>query len=289
MKYGISIIIFGSVGDPRVLASLARDAEEAGWDGFFTWDHIAFPWPVPIADVTVSLAAAAAATQRIRLGAMVTPVPRRRPWKLAREMAALDHLSGGRVIMGVGIGGVPQEFDDLGEETDPRVRGVMLDEALAVITGLWSGEPFSFEGEHYRVRGAQFLPGPVQQPRIPVWVGGGWPNRRPFVRAARWDGVFPVVPDGGPDDLLSPEEIGAVREFVAARRDPGTPFDIVATGHTPGHDLARGAEIVAPYIEAGATWWAESIHGLRFEQTSDSSTWELDAMRERIQQGPPRP
>lgn len=284
MKYGISIINFGPGLDARGLAAFARDAEEAGWDGFFIWDHISMGWPMPFADVTVSLAAIALATERIRFGALMTPLPRRSPAKFAREAIELDHLSGGRLIVGSVIG-VDEESGWLGKPTDPRVRAAMLDEALAIITGLWTGEPFSYEGEHFQVRNLQFLPTPCQQPRIPVWVGGTWPNKKPFERAARWDGVFPAAPGGGPEDLLTPAQIREIVEFVSERREPGAPFDAVASGHTPGDDPARDADLVAEYAHAGATWWLESVHGLPpvVREGQDA----LDAMRARVRQGPP--
>ena len=181
--------------DPRLLVEIAADAEAAGWDGVFVWDHIAREEDpsVPATDPWIAVAGMAVRTQRVRLGVMVTPLARRRPWKVAREAVALDALSGGRFTLGVGLGGGQQaEFAAFGEEADPRVRAELLDEGLAILDGLWSGEPFSFEGKHHRIGGAQFRPRAVQQPRVPVWVAGRWPNRRPFRRAARWDGVFPV-------------------------------------------------------------------------------------------------
>jgi alkanesulfonate monooxygenase SsuD/methylene tetrahydromethanopterin reductase-like flavin-dependent oxidoreductase (luciferase family) len=155
VRYGVSVPNFGVGVDARAIAELAREAEEAGWDGFFLWDHLfAFsPGPVPVVDPWVALTAVALSTSRVWLGPMVTPLPRRRPAKLARETASLDHLCGGRLILGVGIGAMPYEHDYLGEEADMRVRGAMLDEGLEVLTGLWSGEPFGHRGEHYRVAG----------------------------------------------------------------------------------------------------------------------------------------
>lgn len=188
MKFGIYLPNFGTYGDVRALANLARDAEQSGWDGFYIWDHIAGEH-MPIVDPWVGLAAAALQTERIRIGTTVTPLPRRRPWKLARETVSLDHLSGGRLTLGVGIGLGQAEWNDLGEQTDLKQRGAMLDEGLQVLTGLWSGEPFSFSGQYYQVKEAHFLPKPVQQPRIPIWVGGFWPNKAPFRRAA-WAGSW---------------------------------------------------------------------------------------------------
>src|SRR5690348_5018854 len=152
MQYGISVPNFGAYFDPRVLAALARDAEQAGWDGFFLWDHMLgfYPGPVPVVDPWVALAAIAMATERVRIGPMVTPLPRRRPQKLARETLSLDRLSGGRLTLGIGLGGDPGgELTAFGEELDPPTRGRMLDEGLELLVDLWSGENVLHRGEHY--------------------------------------------------------------------------------------------------------------------------------------------
>jgi len=187
MRFALYVEITGLLGYPQTLARLAREAEAAGWDGFFIWDIFGgdSAAPAPVVDPWIALAAIAATTERIRFGTMVTPLPRRRPWKLAREAVSLDHLSGGRLILGVGIGAMPEEFARFGDEPDPRKRAEMLDEGLEVLTGLWSGEPFSFHGRYYWVEEATLLPRPVQQPRIPIWVAGIWPHKPPFRRAAR--------------------------------------------------------------------------------------------------------
>ena len=175
MRYGISIPNFGDWADPRTMVGLARDAEAAGWDGFFLWDHIRFTaTPVPVQDPWVLLSAIAAHTERLILGPMVTPLPRRRPWVVARQAVSLDHLSNGRVLLGIGIGEpVDLEYAAFGEDPDRKVRAEKLDEALAIIAGLWSGEEFSFTGVHYRLEPMRFAPRPVQQPRIPIIVAGG--------------------------------------------------------------------------------------------------------------------
>lgn len=164
---------FGDFAHPGHLLDLARRAEAAGWEGFFLWDHVyAGDWAGPVIDPWVTLGAVAQVTERIALGTMVTPLPRRRPTTLARQTVTLDHLSGGRLVLGVGIGWPPDlDFANLGDSGDNRVRAAQLDEGLKVLTGLWSGERFSFSGEHYRVTDARFVPPPVQQPRIPIWVG----------------------------------------------------------------------------------------------------------------------
>ncbi len=290
MKYGIDLPPYGPFASARVLADVAREAEQAGWDGFFIWDHVARAWKIDIVDTWVALAAMAMTTQRIRLGPLVTPLPRRRPWKVAREAVSLDHLSNGRLILGVGLGtGRPPEWANFNEQTDAKKRGEMVDEALDVLTGLWRGESFSYDGQFYQVKDSTFTPRPVQQPRIPIWTGGYWPNKKPFRRAARWDGAYPLEKDsahpwGGP----LPEQVREVAAFIQEQRQSDAPFDIVCRGEpTPGADPARGAAMVAPYAEAGATWWIEAVHPWAFGRDWED-VWPFTAMRERIRQGPPK-
>ena len=280
----------GPFGDARTIADLARDAESAGWDGFFLWDHIADRDEdgnsLPHTDPWLALAAAAMQTKSIMLGTTVTPLPRRRPHKLARETVTLDRLSGGRLILGVGIGGGPLEWDHMGEETDLRSRGRMLDEGLEILAGLWSGEPFQFDGEHYHIEGAQFLPPSFQQPRIPVWVGGVWPNRRPFRRMARWDGMFPLFNVYGPEQ--EPVFAEAVAFVQAERERLGLRghFDVIKMGMSPGDDPAKAAACINPAIKAGATWWLEllmpEVYGL---YPADPEAYPV--LRNRVIQGPP--
>jgi alkanesulfonate monooxygenase SsuD/methylene tetrahydromethanopterin reductase-like flavin-dependent oxidoreductase (luciferase family) len=282
MRYGIYLPNFGDYGDPATLVDLARQTEAAGWDGFFLWDHLQLFDPafaVPVVDPWVALSAIATVTEHIRLGPLVTPLARRRPWKLARETVSLDRLSGGRLILGVGLGEPAEtEFAWFDEDADPAVRAAKLDEGLAVLAGLWSGRPFSFAGEHFQVRETVFLPTPVQTPRIPVWVAGYWPNRAPMRRAARWDGVFPADAASGGMRPLSPDALRQVLAYIRDRRGTVEPFDAVLMGETPGDDRPAARAIVAPYAEAGLTWWLEALHGYRGP---------LEATRERIAQGPP--
>lgn len=260
MKFAVNVAPAGEFADARVLANLARQAEEAGWDGFFLWDHVVIPWEEQLADPWIALTACALATSRIKLGTCVTPVPRRRPHKLARETATLDRLSGGRLVLGVGIGLFQQEFAGLGEETNERTRGDMLDEALDVLTGLWSGEKFSFEGKHYRITDQQFRPTPLQQPRIPIWIAGMWPNKRPFRRAAHWDGVIPIDP--GLQEL-TPDTFAEIIAYTRGHRTSDTPFDVsVGALSTGPKDNARARA----YAAAGVTWWHESINAERVER-----------------------
>ena len=287
MNFALYMPPFGDFSDPRTLASLAQDAESAGWDGFFLWDHVALDWPGTVVDPWIALAAVAAQTEGIRLGPLVTPLPRRRPWKVAREAVSLDHLSQGRVVLGVGLGILPEEFENLGDEGDLKVRASMLDEGLEVLAGLWSGEPFSFEGEHYRIKEAHFLPKSLQEPRIPIWVAGLWPAKAPFRRAARWDGVFPL---NQPDlyQALTPQQIKDVVAYIGEHRTSNAPFEVLHRGTTSGEDRAQDLEIVAAYAEAGATWWLENIHPWRFGWEGEGA-WPIEAMRDYISKGPPKP
>lgn len=275
MRFALNTPNFGIYFDPRLLAELAHDAEAAGWDGFFLWDHIGAAWEVPIADPWIQMAAMAMTTERIKLGALVTPLPRRRPWKFARETVTLDHLSRGRLVVGVGIGSDSGlEYSTFGESPGDRLHGAMLDEGLEVLTRLWSGETFDYTGAHYRLTQARFLPVPVQQPRPPIWVAAIWPHKRPFRRAAQWDGVCPIGPDGADP---TPDEIRAMVAYVHEHRTAATPFDVALGGRAYTWPAAERAARLRAYAEAGVTWWQEG-----FDWTNT-----LDEVRAVIRQGPP--
>jgi alkanesulfonate monooxygenase SsuD/methylene tetrahydromethanopterin reductase-like flavin-dependent oxidoreductase (luciferase family) len=281
VRYAVNVPNFGPYADPRTVAALAADAEAAGWDGLFIWDHVTFikVWTLEIGDPWIILTAAALATERIRLGTLVTPLPRRRPSKLARETVTLDRLSGGRLVLGVGLGAPPEdEYGTFGEATDPRTRASKLDEGLEVLTGLWSGRPLTFHGRHYQVDDVTFHPTPAQQPRIPVWVAGEWPGTGPFRRAARWDGVAPMKAGGSPESL-TPAEVSGVVELVGAHRSGRGPFEVVVGGITEGRDPAADRDAVAALADAGATWWSEWLTPLRGD---------LEVVRARVRHGPPR-
>ncbi len=210
---------------------------------------------------------------------MVCALARRRPWKVARETASLDRLSGGRLVFGAGLGSAGErEFEDFGEDSDPRHRADLLDEGLEVLDGLWSGDAFDHRGAHFTVRGACFRPTPVQRPRIPVWIAGRWPARRPFRRAARWDGVFPTHRDVGQAETMRPEQLAEIVGYTREHRDPAVALDVVVEGQTPGHDAARDRAALEPYREAGLTWWIEKLGWFRGPRP---------AMRARIDAGPP--
>jgi alkanesulfonate monooxygenase SsuD/methylene tetrahydromethanopterin reductase-like flavin-dependent oxidoreductase (luciferase family) len=276
MRYGFFLPNFGPFGDARCLADLAARAEAAGWDGFFIWDHILFSATDsrPVVDPWVALAAVATTTERMRLGALLTPLSRRRPWKVARETVSLDHLSRGRLVFAAALGYPPDaEFELFGEVSDDRERARLLDEGLEVLTSLWSGREVHFEGEHYHVGPVTFQPPSVQQPRIPVWIGGWWPNKPPFRRAARWDGVAPEMADWS---LPKVSDVAAITDYVAQHRQVPDPFDVVINGHDC---WSRQAEMT-DYAEAGLTWWLE-----RVDPERAFSEGEAGAL---IDKGPPR-
>jgi alkanesulfonate monooxygenase SsuD/methylene tetrahydromethanopterin reductase-like flavin-dependent oxidoreductase (luciferase family) len=268
-------------GDPGVIAELGREAEGAGWDGFFVWDHIAYREPAaPVADPWIAIAAVAATTERIRLGVLVCALARRRPWKVARETASLDLLSGGRLVFGAGLGSMAaEEFEAFGEDGDGRARAARLDEGLEIVAALWSGEPLDHRGEHYTLRAPGFRPRPLQRPRIPVWIAGRWPARPPFRRAARWDGVFPTHRDVGDAETMSAGQLAEIVDFTRAQRQASAPIDVVIEGQTAGDDPAAELERVLAYRAAGLTWWIEKLGWFRGS---------LGEMRARVAAGPPR-
>ncbi len=288
MHYGVYVPNFGPYGDVRVLAELAFEAEEAGWDGFFIWDQVSKTTLTPgfdaMVDSWVALTAIAIRTRAIRLGPLVTPLPRRRPWVVARETVSLDRLSDGRLIFGVGSGGGYFDFEALGEVKDNRRLAALLDEGLEVMTGLWSGEPYHHEGAAYAIKEAQFLPRPLQSPRIPIWVAGVWPAKAPLRRAARFDGVVPIGRDLPMTAMLSPQEMREIVNYVASQPGYTTSFEIVHMGITDGTDLEHDREVTRAYQQAGVTWWLEKILP---ERWGSWSNWPLEAMRACIRQGPP--
>ncbi len=271
MQYGF---IFPGEG-ARAAAELAHEAEAAGWDGFFVWDSV---WGI---DPWVTLAAVAMRTERVRIGTMLTPVSRRRPWKLAGETVTLDRLSGGRLILSVGLGATETGFDKFGEETDRKIRAELLDEGLDILTGLWRGQLFNYSGKHYLVQETTFMPPPppVQSPRIPIWVVGLWPRTKSMQRVLRYDGLLPAKMGDGGISTVTPADIREMKAFIEARRTGTTPFDIVMEGQTPGGDRVRAGETVQPLAEAGVTWWLETMW---------SPPNEPEDARARIRQGPPR-
>ena len=256
MKLGLFFPPFGELADPGRVADLAVAAEESGWSGFFVWDHILSRPGVPVADAWITMAAAAAATREIKLGAMVTPLSRRRPWVLARQVATLDRLSGGRLVLGVGLGDDGwKEFSSFGEVTEPRERAALLDDSLEALQRLLAGEQVEFEGKRLAVHSSPFLPRPAQDP-VPVWVACRWPNRAPMARAARMSGCFPIFP--GSPDVPAPADVSAVRDDLVAR-GAGDGYDLVIRCVLRRHDPDRRAATLAALEDAGATWVVEGI------------------------------
>jgi alkanesulfonate monooxygenase SsuD/methylene tetrahydromethanopterin reductase-like flavin-dependent oxidoreductase (luciferase family) len=278
VKFGISIPNFGSYADVRAVAEMAREAEDAGWDGLFYWDHLVGDEVIGQVriDPWVALGAIAMWTKRIRLGTMVTPVPRRRPWKLARETVTLDHLSGGRLTLGVGLGFPPEEVSVFGEDANKRTRAEKLDEGLDVLVGLWSGREFQFMGKHFQVVATTFQPSPVQFPRIPIWVAGMWPAKPPMRRAARWDGAFRIH-NGGMTPLTL-DDVVEISSYIAAYRDSPEPFDFVIARESCGDGPLKDQASLRDFETAGVTWWLESINDWRGS---------FSEMRRLIRGGPP--
>jgi alkanesulfonate monooxygenase SsuD/methylene tetrahydromethanopterin reductase-like flavin-dependent oxidoreductase (luciferase family) len=291
MRFGVTLPNAGLGADPTVLADLARDAEESGWDGVFVWDagvpdHDIAPDPqdpalAPVIDPWIALALMANATERVTLGPMIAPLARRRPWKVAQESVTLDHLSGGRFVLPVGLGWAPDPwFRCAGEPVEARTRAERLDEALAIIDGLWWGDDVCVSGRHFHVDGLRLRPLPVQRPRIPVWVVGGWRSERSLARAARWDGVIPQrIKSAEP---LTTDELRELVGIVTAQRT-GEPFEVVIEGLTPEHDPEESSAYTRGLAAAGATWYLDSVWLYLYETPGTP-----DAIRRRIRKGPPR-
>jgi alkanesulfonate monooxygenase SsuD/methylene tetrahydromethanopterin reductase-like flavin-dependent oxidoreductase (luciferase family) len=267
MRFGLHVPQLGVLGEANALVDLALRAETAGWDGFFVWDHLMHAGDLPACDPWVTLGAIAVSTEHLQIGPLVTPLPRRRPWKVAREAATLDRLAGGRTVLGVGIGTDHyREFTAFGEPatTDPA-RAVLLDEGLDIVTALWTGKRVTYTGSHLTVSDVLQIPTPFQQPRVPIWCAAVWPHRVPLRRAARWDGVVPVGRVGVAD-------ITDLRREVEDHRTVDTPFEVAL----PTSAATSGA--IADYEAAGVTWWLVSL----------DSRAELAALQAQVDRGPPR-
>lgn len=291
MKYGLDITSAGPWGRPDQIAELAALGEECGWDGVFCEDYLCFPpedarpdEPVDTYDVWITLALAAQATSRVTLGTMVTPLPARKPASIASQALTVDHLSGGRLVLAVGLGGDERtNFAALGQTDTMRERGELLDESLEVITRLWSGESVSFEGRRLRLEGAQLRPRPLARPRIPIWVGGALTKARPRQRALRWDGacLYRIPPADGWEDV-TPDDVRRLRADAEERADGGDGFVILVGGRERAHEpnqVASDRRYVAELAEAGADWWQEYV----------PPRLSYDEARRRIEAGPVRP
>ena len=277
MQFAIGVPNVREYADPRVLLDLGLRAERANWDGFFVWDHLLYhEVGDPVCDPWVALAAVAAATTRLRLGVTVCALARRRPWKVARETAALDILSGGRLVFGAGLGSIPGEFATFGEDANGRTRADRLDEALSIVTGLWTGEPYSFRGRYFTVEETVFNPTPMQRP-LPVWIAGRWPNLRPFRRAALWHGVFATHEDVGHGQTMTAAQLAEIVGYTQTHRVGEGPFDVIMEGVSEYDRLSSGDDF-ADYEGVGLTWWVERLGWFRGT---------LDEMGDRIDKGPP--
>lgn len=287
MKYGIYLPNFGSFGNAEMISAIAEEAEKAGWDGCFIWDHLVRTAAAPVVDPWIALSAVAVKTKHIKIGALVTPLARRRPWKLARETVSLDHLCNGRLVFGIGLGGSSGqvvEWENFGEITDLRKRAEILEEALEILVGLWSGKSFSYKGKHFEVKESIFLPAPLQRPRIPIWVAGNWPHKAPFRRAAKWDGVVPIInPQEGQNPL---SQIKEMIQFIKGNRGNLDNYEIVyGVPPTPRDSDIKGT--IIPFMEAGVTWWNEQIYPIHFGGKWEEE-WPADDMIRFIRQGPPK-
>jgi hypothetical protein len=274
MKFGVALPYV----DARTAADLAQLAEESGWDGVFMGDAI---W---CTDPLIALTAAAMVTSRIRLGVMVIPVPLRRPWKIASEAAALDNLSGGRLILGLATGAAWMGWYAFPDEvTDTRTRAEMLDETIDILTLLFRGKQFDYEGKHYHLRLTQlseqyYPPPPVQQPRIPLWVVGAWPRKKSMRRILKCDGLLPQKMNAQNQfEEVLPADVCEMKAYIDANRNSVAPFDIIVEGKTGGLNADQLRQKIQPWVDAGATWWIEGL----WEETRDG-------VAERLRQSPPR-
>lgn len=250
-------------------------ADQAGWDGVFVWEAA---YGI---DAWTLLAAIATSTKRVRLGTMLTPLPWRRPWKVASQVATLDQISGGRAILSVGLGAVETDLPRTGEIIDLRTRADRLDEGIDLIRGLWEGQQ-SFHGRHYEYEAGRddlsYVARPVQE-RIPIWVVGVWPRPKSMRRTLRCDGVIPQYEAADRDGGL--EAIRSLRAWLTEQgAKPG--YDIVAEGETPADDPAAAAAAVEPWADAGCTWWLETRW-----QLPHHTPERMRQVRERLAAGPP--
>lgn len=274
LKFGLALPYVSA----REAAELCQLAEETGWDGCFMGDAI---W---CQDPMIALAAAAMTTRRIRLGTMIIPMPLRRPWKVASESLALDHLSDGRLILGLGAGAVWMGWHSFPDEvTNTKARVEMLDESIDILTLLYQRKQFDYDGKHYHLKLTEmdlqhYPPKPVQQPRIPLWVPGLWPHKKSMQRAMKCDGVLVEKRNAeGQWEAANPADIREMKAYITAYRTLTTPFDIVVIGKTSGLSQAQAQEQMQAWEEAGITWWVEDM----FSESAEGA-------KERIRQGTPK-
>ncbi len=259
MKFGLAL----PYNKVRSVAGWAQQAEAAGWDGCFLGDAI---W---CEDPMIALAAAAVSTNRIRLGTMITPAPLRHPWKLASESLALDRLSDGRLILGLGAGAVWMGWHAFPDAvTDSKTRAAMLDETIDILTRLYQRQPFDYDGQHFHLKLTEldemhYPPPPVQQPRIPLWVPGLWPRQKSMARVLKCDGLLvEKVGKDGRSAAPTPDDVREMKAFLDANRSLTTPFDIVMNGSSQDLEPAAQQETLLAWQDAGVTWWIEGLWGV---------------------------
>ena len=280
MKFGLNVIHVWNVENPaEYILNLAVVADKAGWEGLFLWDHItwSFHGPAPVTDPWIMLGGIATRTRNLRLGTIVTPLPRRRPQVVARQLVTVDHLSNGRAVLGVGLGADARDYTAFGEKFDNKLLAEKLDEALDVITGLWSGEALVYHGKHYLAEEVTFLPKPIQEPRIPIWVGGE--STGALKRAGRYDGwvIGGPAPSAGVKGL-SFEQVSRAVKKIKHYRKIDEPFDVVYGMEFPEEEH-RLKEAIQEADSVGVTWLLEGIYGLRYTE---------EQALERVKEGPPR-
>jgi alkanesulfonate monooxygenase SsuD/methylene tetrahydromethanopterin reductase-like flavin-dependent oxidoreductase (luciferase family) len=276
VRFGLNFPLSGLFSDISLVSELAKEAEACGWDGCFVWDHLRIAGTESNSDPWLALALIVHATNRITIGPLVTPIFRRHLGKLAQETVTLDHLSNGRLIMGIGLGS--DEFGEIsafGGPLDDLVRSEMLDEGLQILTEFWSGQRVTFEGKHYRIRDAQILPACFQSPRIPIWVAASWGRKRPMRRAARFDGLVTVRGDMA--SSLTPAATEEMVSYVRGIRTSRSPFEVVHFGHIGEVPVDEVRTYVESYADAGVTWWIE---------TFAFGSQDIDQIRAQIRRGP---
>jgi hypothetical protein len=273
MKFGIALPYWDALKTGRY----ARLVEENGWDGVFVGDAI---W---CEDPIISLTVAALQTNRIHLGVMVIPMPLRKPWKIASETAALDHVSGGRLILGLGTGAVFMGWHAFPDEvTETKARAEMLDEGIDILTGMFLGKPFDFEGKHFHVKlttldEQYYPPRPIQQPRIPLWIPGVWPRMKSMRRVLKCDGLLAQKMDASGQFVnVYPRDVGEMKAYIDANRTLTNPFDIIIEEQSLEWSTSQTQDKLGQWQEAGATWWVEGLWGTDEQQ-----------VQKRIEMGPP--
>lgn len=270
IRYGLYIPNYGPLAEPSTLVKLAKLAEEKGWEGIFLWDHIPVDSQMNAYDPWLLLSLVAVNTEKMRIGTTVTPLARRRPQKIAKEVVTLDHISNGRFTLGIGLGG-KKEFKGYGESFRPRETAEKLDESVEVLRLLWSGEQVDYQGKHIQIK-AQHLPTPVQK-KIPIWVGGNWPNKAPFRRAAKHQGVFPLKKGDGHG--MTPQDYRDILKYIKKHGGDLPDYDVVMTVYSEG-DTEKD-KWMKGYKDAGVNWFVDCLDPWRAK---------AEELLDRVKRGP---